>query len=139
MNIPQTLKFGNYTLQRISCVICPIIYTPDKRGHNFGNKTAGDPLPNCPTPLSTRTTGIPKIRYSITMHTRKAAPPFNSHSTGNMQIPYEPATQKHQPLTFCGLHPRKEEELTLLSLPQPLQLRNYHNIFMFLHATNTQT
>jgi hypothetical protein len=66
---------------------CHIIYIPDKSGHNFGRKAAGDCLPNCPRPLSTRTAGTPKIMYSTTVQRRKAAPPFNSQSTGNMQIP----------------------------------------------------
>ena len=38
------------------------LYTPDKSGHNFGNKVAGDCLLNCPRPLSTKTTGIPKTK-----------------------------------------------------------------------------
>ena len=38
------------------------LYTPDKSGHNFGNKVAGDCLLSCPRPLSTKTTGIPKTK-----------------------------------------------------------------------------
>jgi hypothetical protein len=71
---------------------CKLLYIPDNRGHNFGNRAAGDCLLSCPRPLSTRTTGIPKTRYSITVQTRKAAPPFISHSTGNTHIPCKPAT-----------------------------------------------
>jgi hypothetical protein len=67
------------------------LYTPDKSGHNFGNKVAGDRLLSCPRPLSTKTTGIPKTKYSITVQNKKAAPPFISHSTGNTQIPCKPA------------------------------------------------
>jgi hypothetical protein len=38
------------------------LYTPDKSGHNFGNKVAGERLLSCPRPLSTKTTGIPKTK-----------------------------------------------------------------------------